>query len=59
MIYRAYKVRVQEPNAITSGWPMQVFLHHINIRKEKIMCVIPVGEQGLFVQIITLGQDED
>jgi hypothetical protein len=62
MKYRSYKVRtfkVDIGGLDDSSITMEEFLRHINERKEKIMHVIPIGQQGVFVNIITLGQDND
>jgi hypothetical protein len=59
MKYRSYKVRTYEHGISDEGWGMQEFLHYINTRKEKIMHVIDIGNVGAYVNIITLGQDDD
>lgn len=58
MIYRSYKVRTYEHGISEEGWSMQEFLHHVNVRKEKIIQVITIGNVGAYVNIITLGQDD-
>lgn len=60
MKYRSYKVVTFEAGYIEgdSNIKMSDFLDHVNKTKEKIMHIIPVGDRGLFVTIITLGQDD-
>lgn len=61
MKYRSYKVVTYEAGYIDgdSNMRMSEFLDHVNKNKEKIMHVIPIGDMGLFVTIITLGQNDD
>ena len=61
MIYRSYKVMTYEAGYIEGDPNMKMsdFLEHVNKTKEKIMHVIPIGDRGLFVNIITLGQDDN
>ena len=59
MKYRSYKVRTYEHGISNEGWGMQQFLHHVNKRQEKIMHIVAIGNVGAYVNIITLGQDDD
>lgn len=59
MKYRNYKVRTFEHGLQGEALSMIQFLAHINKHQEKIVEVIPIGNVGAFVNIITLGQDDN